>query len=234
MMRERRVAGGQGDVEVGGEAVAVALDDAGGEALLDRPVGAVLLLDRRGADALEHREELLQRVVVVGAPVVDDVEADLLLLLGDPSERRDAGGVDDGRVEAGLGRLVQVHRVEDVAGGRVEAEGDVGEPERGVDAGQVLLDELDALERGHAVAAALLHAGAEREGERVEEQVAGLEAVAVDGDVVDRPWPPSASTRACGPGPPRRCRCTRRRRRTRGPATGSGRAGCRARRRPRG
>ena len=80
-----------------------------------------------GADALEHRQELLERVVVVGAPVVDDVEADLLLLLGDPGERRDAGGVDDGRVEAGLGRLVEVHRVEDVAGRRVEAEGDVGE-----------------------------------------------------------------------------------------------------------
>ena len=36
-----------------------------------------------------------------------------------------------------------------------------------------------------AVAAALLHARAEGEGQRVEEQVAGLEAVAVDGDVVD-------------------------------------------------
>ena len=94
--------------------------------------------------------------------------------------------MDDGRVEAGLGGLVQEHRVEDVAGGRVEAEGDVGEPEDGVDAGQLLLDEPDALEGVDAVAAALLHAGAEREGERVEEQVAGLEAVAVDGDVVDR------------------------------------------------
>ena len=38
---------GQGLVEVVGEAVAVAVDDAGGEALLDRPAGAVLLLDRR-------------------------------------------------------------------------------------------------------------------------------------------------------------------------------------------
>ena len=41
--------------------------------------------------------------------------------------------------------------------------------------------------RGHAVAAALLDAGGEREGERVEEEVVGLQAVAVDGDVVDGP-----------------------------------------------
>ena len=47
MIAQRGVPGVQGDVEVGGEAVAVALDDAGGQPLLDRPVGAVLLLDRR-------------------------------------------------------------------------------------------------------------------------------------------------------------------------------------------
>ena len=184
--------------------------------------------------ALEHREELLERVVVVAPAVVDDVEADLLLLLGDPSQRCDASGVHDGRVEAGLGRLVEVDGVEDVAGRGVQAEGDVGEPEGRVHPGQVLLDEPDALEGGGAVAAALLHARAECEGERVEEQVARLEAVAVDRDVMDGLGRLAASTRACGPGPPRRCRCTRRRRRTHGRATGSGRGGCRARHRPRG
>ena len=44
----------------------------------------------------------------------------------------------------------------------------------------------------------------------------GLEAVAVDGDVVDGLGRPELPLGACGPGPPRRCRCTRRRRRTRG------------------
>ena len=137
----------EGLVEVGGEAVAVALDDAGGEPLLDRPARAVLLLDRRALTPsnIEPRSSG-ERVVAVGAPVVDEVEADLLLLLGDPSERRDAGGVDDGGVEPGLLALVQEHRVEGVAGGGVEAEGDVGQPEDGVDAGQVLLDEPDALD----------------------------------------------------------------------------------------
>ena len=45
MMASGALPAARADVEVGGEAVAVALDDAGGEALLDRPVGAVLLLD---------------------------------------------------------------------------------------------------------------------------------------------------------------------------------------------
>ena len=78
-----------------------------------------------GLDALEHAEQHLEGVVVVGialldgaATVVDEVEADLLLLLGDPGERRDAGGVHDGGVEPGLVALVEEHRVEDVAGGR--------------------------------------------------------------------------------------------------------------------
>ena len=93
--------------------------------------------------------------------------------------------MDDGGVEPRLGRLVQEDGVQDVARSGVETEGDVRQPERGVHARQVLLDEPDACERGRAVAAALLHAGAQGQGEWVEEQVAGFEAVAVDRDVVD-------------------------------------------------
>jgi len=67
----------------------------------------------------------------------------------------------------------------------VEAERDVGEPEDGRDARQLALDRTDALDGLDAVVAALLHAGRERQGEGVEEEVAGLEAVAVHGHVVD-------------------------------------------------
>jgi hypothetical protein len=100
---------GHGLVEVVGEAVAVAVDDAVLEPLLDRPVGAVLdLLDLGRLDVLEHLEQLGERVVAgvgavaAGAAVVDEVEADVALLLGDLVERHDLGGVHDGRVEAGL------------------------------------------------------------------------------------------------------------------------------------
>ena len=95
--------------------------------------------------------------------------------------------MDDRRVEAGFDALVEEDRVEDLPGGRIEAERDVRQPEQRVDAGQLGLDPPDALDRLDPVLPALLHAGRQREGERVEEQVARLEAVAVDRDVVDRP-----------------------------------------------
>src|ERR1044072_2654249 len=64
--------------------------------------------------------------------------------VGGRGRRGGAGGGGGG--EAGLGGLVEEHGVEGVAGGGVEAEGDVGQAEGGVDAGQLLLDEPDALE----------------------------------------------------------------------------------------
>ena len=91
---ERRDALGPGLVEVGDEAVAVAVDDALLQALGDRPAGAVLLLDLvHRLDVLEQLEDLRQRVVVVAslgqgaggaAAVVDEVEAGVALLVGDP------------------------------------------------------------------------------------------------------------------------------------------------------
>ena len=89
------------------------------------------------------------------------------------------------------------------------------------DPGQLGLDPPDALDGLDAVAAALLHAGRERQGQRVED--AGPRARGRSGRRRCRRWPgrPAASTRPCGPGPPRRCRCRRRPPRTPGPARGS-------------
>ena len=139
-------------------------------------------------DVVEHVEQLRQRVVPGGLvpAVVDEVEADLALLLGDLVERHDAGRVHDGRVEPGLDALVQEHRVEDVAGRRLQAEATRSTRRATVDTpGQLGLDAADGLDGVHAVAAQVVVAGREREGERVEDEVAGLEAVAVDGEVVD-------------------------------------------------
>ena len=105
-------------VEVGLEAVAVAVDDAVLEALLDRPAGAVLALDRARVDALERAEELGERVVVVAAPVVDQVERDLAHVVVDPVHRHDARRVHDRGVEPGLAALVEEHAVEHVARSR--------------------------------------------------------------------------------------------------------------------
>ncbi len=161
------------------------------------------------ADPLEQPQELLQRVVVPGrvTAVVDQVEAHLDGPGIDLVERHDPRRVHDGGVEPRLLALVQEDRVEGVAGGRVQPEGDVGQPDDGAHAGQLLLDQPDALDGLDAVAAALLHPRGDGQHQRVEEQVARVHAVAAPRP--GRRWRgrPAASTPPCGPGPPRRCRC---------------------------
>lgn len=84
-----------------------------------------------------------------------------------------------------LTHSVEEHRVEDVPGGGVEAEADVGHAKRRVHAGQLLLDAANRVDRGHGVLAQVVVAGGQREGERIEDQVGGLQPVAVDRQVVD-------------------------------------------------
>ena len=181
-----RAAGLHGLGQVGLQAVADPVDDAALEALVDRQGGQVLGAGRLGhLLALEQGHELLQRVVALTAPVVDQVEGDLALLVVDAVHGQDAGRGDDGRVEPGLAGLVQEHRVEHLAGGRGQAEGDVGDAQDGPDPGQLGLDPPDRLEGGHGVAPQVLLARPEREGESVEDEVLGGQAVLVDGQVVD-------------------------------------------------
>ena len=164
---------------------------------------------RRRVDALEQVEEPLQRVVrpALGGgppPVVDEVERDLALLLRDPGHRQDLGRVHDRGVEAGLDALVQEHRVEHDAGGRVEAEGHVRDAERRLHRRVCALELADRLDRLQAVAAGLLLAGGDREGQAVDDDVLDPHAP-VAGQVLDEPaWRRAPSTRRCGPGPPRR------------------------------
>ena len=191
---ERLDALGHRPVEVVGQGIAVAVDDALAQQLRDGPAGAVLGDGLGGLHVLEDVEERRERVVLrvaAGecpgrtAAVPDQVQADVALLVGDAVEREDLGGVHDGRVQADLHALVQEHAVEHVAGGRLEAERHVGETERGVHTGQLGLDAADGLDGGDAVAAQVVVTGRQREGECVEDQVLRLEAVAVDGQVVD-------------------------------------------------
>ena len=84
--------------------------------------------------------------------------------------------MDDGGVEAGLHALVEEHRVEDVADGRLQTEAHVGHAEHGGHAGQLRLDAADGLHRLDGVPAEVLLACAEREGQGIKDQVAGLKA----------------------------------------------------------
>ena len=81
---------------------------------------------------------------------------------------------------------MEEHRVEHLARGRIQPEGDIREPERCLHSrvqGLELPDRLDGLD---AVAPRLFLAGRDREGERVDEDVLNLHAV-VGGEVLDEP-----------------------------------------------
>ncbi|CAM5610994.1 hypothetical protein KAURM247S_00180 [Kitasatospora aureofaciens] len=134
----------------------------------------------------EQLQQALQRVVAVPAAVVHQVEGGLALVLGDPGDRQDLGGVHDRRVQAGLHALVQEDRVEHHAGGRVEAEGDVRQAEGGLHPRVAALELADRLDRLDAVPAGLLLAGGQGEGEAVDQDRALVDAV-VGGQLGDQP-----------------------------------------------
>ena len=129
---------------------------------------------------LEVGDEPLQRVL---AAVEDEVVGQLALLVGDLRVGGDVVRVDHRQVEPGLDAVVQEDRVEDGAGRGRDAEGDVGDAERGLDAGQLGLDPADALDRLDRRGPPLLVAGGQREGERVEDQRLAVEAVLVAGEL---------------------------------------------------
>ena len=97
----------------------------------------------------------------------------------------DLAGVDDGRVEAGLDALVQEHAVQRVARRRRQPEADVGHAEHRVRPGDLGLDPLDRFDRLDGVTAQVVVARRQRERERVEDQVARREAVALGRDLGD-------------------------------------------------
>ena len=90
--------------------------------------------------------------------------------------------MDDGGVETRRHALVQEHAVEHVAGRGAEAEADVAQSEGGERAGQFGLDATDGLDRGDGVAAQVVVAGGQREGQGVEDEVLRLHAVALGGE----------------------------------------------------
>ncbi len=155
------------------------------EDLLDGPLGAVLLLEGARVDVFEQLEQHLERVVVVAATVVDEVERDLADVIVDLVHRHDARRVHDRRVEPGFSTLVEVDAVEHVAQRGLQSEAHVRETEHRRCAGKLGLDATDRLDGGHAVAAEVFGTGAERERQRVEDQIGRIHAVPLDGGVVD-------------------------------------------------
>ena len=176
-------------VEVGLQAVLLPVDDAALEPLVQRQGEEFLglaLLHRLRVDALEELHEPLQRVVALLPAVVDQVEGDLDLLLLQPGDRQDLGGVHDRGVQTRLHALVQEDGVQDDACRRVQTEGDVGQAQRGLYVGVAALQLADRTDRGDPVLAGLLLARADGEGQAVDEDVRLVDAP-VGGEVLDEP-----------------------------------------------
>ena len=131
---------------------------------------------------LEVLDEVLERLV--GA-VEHEVVGELALGVGDLAVGRDVVRVDHREVQPGLDAVVQEDGVQDRARRHADAEGDVGDAERGLDAGQLGLDQPDALDRLDGGRLPLVVAGGQREGQRVEDQRLGLEAVLVADELLD-------------------------------------------------
>src|SRR3546814_17943781 len=85
------------------------------------------------------------------------------LLLRDLVQRHDLAHVHDGGSEAALDRVVEEDRVQHVARGGVETEGDVGEAEQDLAVGQLARDGLDGIQSPQAAVAVILVAGADRQ-----------------------------------------------------------------------
>ena len=215
---QRRLPVSQRLVEVGLQAVALAVDDPPLEPLGQRQRGQLLGPGRpwcRGVvDALEQLEQPLQRVVALATAGRRPGRARPRAARRGSATSAGSCGVHDRGVEPGLDALVQEHRVEHHARGRVEPERDVGDAERGLHLGVApldLADRLDRLERRRGGSPpARWRSG--RSGSR-----RGCRSIRIphspvrssmsrDGDL--RP-----STRRCGPGPPRRWSGRPRRRR---------------------
>ena len=171
-------------VELGREPFAVAIDDALTEPLLHRPAAAVGLLLLGGFDTLERRQQKLQRVVVVGGLVEDDVATQRDVLGLDAGERKDLAGVNDCGIEPCLHAFVEEHTVQHLARSRVDSETHVGKSHHREGSGNLLLDASDALDALDAIATKIGVSGGEWEGEWVEDEVAGGQSVSLRCDLV--------------------------------------------------
>ena len=164
---------GQRRVQVVGQAVLGALDDEAGQPFVQRQVGARVHDDRRLLLA-EMRGKGGDRVL---AAPEDQVLGQPFLVRGDRGVARQLLGVDDRQVEPGLNAQVEEDRVEDLAAGRRQAERDVADAENGLAGRQGALDRRHAGYRLLAGADVVPVAGAEREHQRVEDQVLGRQPV---------------------------------------------------------
>lgn len=119
--------------------------------------------------------------------VEDEVACELDSLVVESVEGEDLGGVDDRHIEPCLDRVMEEHRVHHLARQRREAERAVAQSEHGTGPRHQALDLSYRVQRVDPAVAQFLLAGAEREGEGVEDQVLFTQAMDVDRVISDAP-----------------------------------------------
>ena len=129
-----------------------------------------------GALGLEVPDQALERVL---APVQDEVVGELALELGNLGVGRDVVRVDHREVEAGVDAVVQEHAVDRRSRRDADAEADVRDAERGLDAGDLGLDPANPLDRLDRGGLPFIVARGQRERQAVEDQCLVVEPVLV-------------------------------------------------------
>jgi hypothetical protein len=86
-------------------------------------------------------------------------------------------GIDDREVEPGLHAMIEHHGVQHFTARLGQSKGHVRDAENRLAARERFLDQADAFDRFDAGADVILVAGADREDERIEDDVLGLDAV---------------------------------------------------------
>ena len=155
------------------------LQDVERQPLVQRQRGA--LLDRRLALALAEVSGERRDRIVAAPP--DQILGQPALLFGNRRIALQLLGIDDRQVQTRLHAMVEHHRVEHFAPGFGQAEGDVGDAQDGLAARQGGLDRADALDGLDARTDIVAVAGADREHQRVEEDVFRRDAVLIDQQV---------------------------------------------------
>ena len=147
--------------------------------------GPALLLALLDRAVLEQRDEGLQRVVALAPAVEDQILGDPHFLRRDLVQRHDPREMHDRAGQPAAQRVVEKDRVQHLARRRVEAERDVREAEDDLAFGHRLGDPLDRVEGVEAELAVVLVAGADRKGQRVEQQVGRRQPVLAAGEIVE-------------------------------------------------
>ncbi len=160
-------------VEVLDQAVLGALEDVAREAVVERH--RLAIFGRDGALALaEMRGECGDRIV---AAPPDQILGELALFFRNRRIAMQLLGIDDREIETGLHAMIEHHRVQHFAARLGQSERYVGDAEDRFATRQRFLDQPDAFDRLDAGADVIFVAGADREHQRIEDDVLGLDAV---------------------------------------------------------